>query len=81
MIHRLFNSPIKKAEFDAKKSRIRKPAGQIGYDRKFIDKLLRKHECKTKTPNKCHNSRTRKVGFTEDLSTFVYTKEVTDFVN
>ena len=46
MAHRLFNIPLEKCEFDAERERIHKAAYQNGYDRKFVDKILRKHQRK-----------------------------------
>ena len=46
MVHRLYNVPMDKTEFDEEKSRIYKAAEVNGYDRKFIEKILRKHKRK-----------------------------------
>ncbi|KXJ30268.1 hypothetical protein RP20_CCG002787 [Aedes albopictus] len=46
MVHRLYNVPMDKTEFDEEKSRIYKAAEVNGYDKRFIEKILQKHKRK-----------------------------------
>ncbi|XP_055527924.1 uncharacterized protein LOC129720461 [Wyeomyia smithii] len=46
MAHRIFNIPMEEQEFLAEKETIYKAAELNGYDKQFVDKILRKHERK-----------------------------------
>ncbi|XP_062708533.1 uncharacterized protein LOC134288261 [Aedes albopictus] len=47
MAHRLFNVPMAKEEFEEEKDRIYSAAEVNGYDKPFVDKIIRKHKRKT----------------------------------
>lgn len=46
MVHRLYNIPMEKKEFEEEKNRIHESAELNGYDKVFVNKILRKHERK-----------------------------------
>ncbi|XP_053692011.1 uncharacterized protein LOC128740493 [Sabethes cyaneus] len=43
MAHRLVNIPMEQEDFAAERERIQKAAELNGYDKKFVDKIIRKH--------------------------------------
>lgn len=64
MAHRLFSIPMEKEEFEAERVKIHEAAELNGYDREFINKIIRKHERKkhrqdatTLQPEKSENQR------------------------
>lgn len=51
MAHRLFNVSMEKEDFVEERNRIHKAAELNGYDREFVDKILRKHKRKKHRKN------------------------------
>ena len=48
MAHQLYNIPMEETEFTAEKNHIYKAAKVNGYNQKFVDKILRKHDRRTR---------------------------------
>ncbi|XP_058839239.1 uncharacterized protein LOC131694763 [Topomyia yanbarensis] len=51
MAHRLFNVPMENEEFQAEREKIYKAAVLNGYEKRFVDKILRKHKRKKHRQN------------------------------
>jgi uncharacterized protein (UPF0335 family) len=51
MTHRLFNIPMEKEDFEAEKLQIYQAAALNGYDKEFVNKIIRKHERKKHRQN------------------------------
>ncbi|XP_062715384.1 uncharacterized protein LOC134291527 [Aedes albopictus] len=51
MAHRLYNIPMERDDFVEERNRIHKAAELNGYEREFVDKILRKHERKKHRSN------------------------------